>query len=244
MLYARVSSALLSLCCTVLPMASQAQTEDIRLARFPKSSYQVVSAQILGDVYRKVGLSTRVEPMPPARAPLEALAGRIDGEVSRVLNYGDTYSGMVRVDPAYNYFTMTAFSRLPIAIESRADLKKFRVGVVRGVQAAAEITEGMIGVEQAPNSESLFLMLALGRFDVAIDVDINGSFQVAKHELKAVHSVGVLQKSDGYHYLAPHKAALQPRIAAVIAEMKRTGELERLRRKYTAAFIALGIEPD
>jgi hypothetical protein len=26
--------------------------------------------------------------------------------------------------------------------------------------------------------------------------------------------------------------------------MRRTGELERLRRKYTAAFIALGIEPE
>jgi ABC-type amino acid transport substrate-binding protein len=235
---------LLSLCCIVLPVASLAQTEEMRLARFPKSSYQYVSAQILTDVYRKAGLTGKAEPMPPSRAPLEALAGRIDGEISRVLSHGDTYPGMVRVEPAYNYFTMTAFSRLPIAIESRTDLKKYRIGVVRGVQAAAEITEGLTGVELAPNSESLFLMLSLGRFDIAIDVDINGSFQIAKNELKGVRSVGVLQKSDGYHYLAPHKAQLQPRIAAAIVEMRRTGELERLRRKYTAAFIALGIEPE
>lgn len=220
------------------------QSEEVHLAVFPKSAYQYVSAKILSDIYLKSGLTVKLERMPPPRATKEALAGRIDGEVSRVKSYGDDNPTLIRVTPAYNYFNMTAFSKLAVSIESPADLKKYRVGVVRGLQAAADITEGLENVEKAVNSENLFLMLEAGRFDIAIDVDVNGAIQVAMHSLKEVHPVGALLKADGFHYLAPNKAYLQPRIQATIAEMKRSGELEQLRRKYTREFVQRGVEPE
>jgi ABC-type amino acid transport substrate-binding protein len=128
------------------------QVEPIHLAGFPKSAYQYVSAQILTDVYQKSGMGVKIELMPPPRATKEALAGRVDGEVSRVKSHGDDNPALIRVTPAYTYFTMTAFSRLAVSIESPADLKKYRVGVVRGLQASADITEGLDNVEMAVNS--------------------------------------------------------------------------------------------
>ena len=236
---ARAGTGLVLFC-----MGFSAWGEDVQLARFPKSANQYIAAQILADVYRKAGLTVSVVALPPARATLEVIAGRIDGEVSRVYTHAEDNPGLVRVEPGYNHFTMASFSKLAIKIESVADLQNYRVGIVRGLKAATDLTAGLPNVEKAVNSETLFLMLAAGHLDVAIDVDINGAFEVSRHQLKGVRNVGTLSRTEAFNYLAQRKAYLQSRVGAAIAELKRTGELDRLKRKYEQRFVELGVEPD
>lgn len=221
-----------------------AQAEELRLSRFPKSANQLIASQILQEVYRRCGLAAWIEPLPPSRAPIEALAGRLDGEVSRLRRHQDDYPALVRVTPAFDYFVMTAFSKRRIAVASREDLRRYRVGAIRGVQVVNDLVAGLEGVERAANSESLFMMLAADRFDIAVDVDINGAVQIHRLRQSGIQPVGVLLQAEVFHYLAPHRAYLQARLSEVISDMRRSGELERLKRRFSQQFIELGLEAD
>ena len=229
---------------TIASQHAAAQTEELRLARFPKSPNQFVASQIITEVYRQAGLTAKVVPMPPPRSAVEALGGQIDGEVSRLRTHVESNPGLVLVTPSFDYFTMRAFSKLSVAIRSADDLKNYRVGIIRGVQASMDLTREMDNVQAATNSESLMLMLAAGRFDVAIDVDINGEFQIKKHGLKDVHPVGDLLQAEVFNILAPGRANLEGRISASITRMKKSGELAKLKKRFNREFVEKGLEPD
>ncbi len=221
-----------------------ADDESIRLARFPHSGYQYIASRILSEVYRRVGLNVKFESMTPRRATTEALAGRLDGEVSRILSYAEAAPGMVRVAPAFAYFTMAGFARRNLDIDKSGDLRKYRVGIIRGVQAAIELAAEAKAVEQAANSENLMQMLQAGRFDLAVDVDINGAAVAARLGYTEVRQVGAWLKTEGYHYLAPHRAALERDLSAVISKMKQSVELERLRASLLAEYMRNPFDPD
>jgi len=224
--------------------ALAADAETIRLARFPHSGYQYIASRIRSEVYRRVGLSVRFESMTPRRATAEALAGRLDGEVSRVLSYAEAAPRMVRVTPAFTYFAMAGFARRNLDIDRSGDLRKYRVGIIRGVQAAIELAAEAKVVEQAANSENLMQMLQADRFDLALDVDINGAAVAARLGYTEVRQVGAWMKTEGYHYLAPHRAAMGHDLSAVIGQMKPNGELERLRASLLAEYMRNPFDPD
>jgi hypothetical protein len=104
--------------------------------RFPKSANQFVAARLVQEIYKRSGLSAKVESMPPKRATIEAKEGRIDGEVSRIENYFPDNPELIRVTPAYSSITITAFSRKSIVIQSKEDLAKYKNGIVCGVQTS------------------------------------------------------------------------------------------------------------
>jgi hypothetical protein len=72
-------------------------------------------------------------------------------------------------------------------------------------------------------------MLGADRFDVAIDVNVNGHFEIHKLNVSGAKDVGTLLQTEVFTVLSPVNAHLAPRLAKTIAQMKRTGELERLK---------------
>lgn len=95
-----------------------------------------MAARLVQEIYKRSGLSAKVESMPPKRATIEAKEGRIDGEVSRIENYFPDNPELIRVTPAYSSITITAFSRKSIVIQSKEDLAKYKNGIVCGVQTS------------------------------------------------------------------------------------------------------------
>jgi polar amino acid transport system substrate-binding protein len=205
--------------------------QTLRLARFPKSANQYVASQMVEVICKKSGLEVKIEPLPPKRATIEAKAGRINGEVSRIENYFLENPDLIRVSPAYSYIVITAFSKKPISIKSKDDLSNYKIGIVRGVQTSIDLTAGLSGVEEANNSEALFAMLAQDRFDVAIDVNVNGMFAIHKLGISTAKDVGTLLKTEVFFVLSPVSASLADGISQTIVQMKRSGELDRLKTK-------------
>jgi polar amino acid transport system substrate-binding protein len=217
--------------------------EELHLARFPRSGYQYVASQMLLEIYRQSELEARVVQMPPARANVEILAGRLDGEVSRIRSYAEQNPDLTLVMPSYVGFSMVAFSKLPVRIDGPADLTKYRIGIVAGVQASIELTANAANVASAPNTAALFAMLEAGRIDLAIDVDVNGRVHLAQHPTSQIQLVGKLSTTEGYHVLSAQRRDLAPRLAATISRMKASGELDRLRSRFEIN-LAIGQVPE
>lgn len=235
-----LSTGLLA-CLLALPVMGQ----EVQLARNEEAAEQAVAALILAEVYQKAGLTPVIQPLPGARANAMALAGDVDGEVARIAAYATTYPTLIRVEPSYYFLTSTAFAKVGgnVVVRTKDDLKKYRVGVVRGIAHAKTAIEGVLAVEEVATYQQMYQMLDAGRIDVAVDTGINGVYLTHKMGLTDVKQVADLARLELYNILAPQSRALAPRIAAVLKSLKQRGELGKLVQKHERAFLKSGVEP-
>jgi polar amino acid transport system substrate-binding protein len=220
-----------------------AHAEQLNLASNEKLVEQVIAARLLTDIYQRSNLIAKITPLPPARANLSTLNGTSDGEVARIDAYAGKNSSLIKVSPAYYFLSTVAFSKAPISIRSKDDLKKYKIGVIRGVAHSDAITEGLDNIDYANDSRSLFLMLKAGRFEVAIDTGANGNYLIKEMKLEDVHAVGELARLELFHILSPNKKHLVAPISKTISQLKNSGELDALTKKYEQDFLQSGVAP-
>jgi len=158
------------------------------------------------------------------------LNDQLDGEVARIGPYFEKNPSLFKVEPSYYYLVTTAFAKTDrnIVFNSIGDLKKYRVGIIRGVYHAAIATEGVPKLEVTDSVTQLFKMLESNRIDIAVDVGINGQDTINQLDLKGIKIVGAIAKRDFYNVLIQSKADLAPRISSVIKSMNASGELNKL----------------
>jgi polar amino acid transport system substrate-binding protein len=226
-----------------LVQGAAAQNENVRLTRIEKNADQYVAAQLLTDIYQRSGLTATIQSVPPRRATQMVLQGLADGEVARISSYGHQYPDLLMVAPAYYYLSTVAYAREPIAIHSKNDLRGYKIGIIRGIKRSEELVKDMPNVERVSDFKSLFLMLEAGRFDVALETELSGSYMIKNFNLKKIQQVAILQKHQVYHILAPHMKRLVPKISAMILALEKTGELEKLKQQYEQEFLHRGIDP-
>ena len=232
-------------CLVAVLMASAVMAYDVALVRNEKAAEQAIAASLLTEIYSRTGLTVRIDALPGARANSAALAGTTDGEVGRVQAYADANPGLTKVEPAYYFLTSTAFAKAGsgILIASRDDLKKYAVGIVRGIAHAAAATEGVARVQIVGDYDQMFKMLAAGRIDVAIDTGVNGDYVIRKLGLTDIKPVGELARLDLFNILHARQAHLAPKIGREIRMLKNSGELAKLIRKHESNFTMSGEAP-
>jgi ABC-type amino acid transport substrate-binding protein len=223
--------ALMVLMLAALPLQGQAQTVVLSLNQ--DEAVQDVAAALLTEIYKRAGLSAKIEPSPPARNTDKVLKNQLDGEVARVGPYFDKNPSLIKVEPSYYYLITSAFAKSSRAfvVNSPKDLQKYRVGIIRGVAHAAVATEGVPKLVVVNSVEQLFEMLELNRIDVAVDVHLNGLDVIRRMNLKGIQLIADLAKRDFYNALIPSKADLAPRISKVIKAMIASGELTAMTKK-------------
>lgn len=214
----------------LLILATHASAQIVRLGLAEGEAVQDVAADLLTEIYKRAGLTATIEPLPPSRVNFMVLRNEIDGEVARIGPYFDKNPSLFKVEPAYYYLVTSAFAHADrnITIHSTEDLKKYRVGTIRGVYHAAIATQGVPDVTVTDSVTQLFQMLAAKRIDVAVDVNLNGLDAINQLGLKGIKPVGDLAKRDFYNVLIASKADLAVRIAPVIKAMQASGELVKL----------------
>lgn len=221
---------------TVVAMCvgSMAMAQEVHLARNENAIGQAVAAKLLTDIYKKAGLGINITPLPGARANAVALAGEKDGEVARIAPYFAKNPTLIKVEPGYYYLTTGAFAKSDkgITIASKDDLKKYKVGIVRGIAHAETATEGLAGLQVTGSYDQLYQMLEAGRIDVAIDEGINGPATLKGLGLKGITQVGEIARLELFNVLTPAKKDLAPKISAAIKALKDSGELAKLTKRY------------
>lgn len=213
---------------------SVAMAQEVNLARNENAIGQAVAAKLLTDIYKKAGLTANITALPGARANAVALSGEKDGEVARIPAYFAKNPSLVKVEPGYYYLTTGAFAKSDkgVTIASKDDLKKYKVGIVRGIAHAEAATEGLAGLQVTNSYDQLYQMLDAGRIDVAIDEGINGPSTIKGLGLKGISQVGEIARLDLFNVLTPAKKDLAPKISAAIKALKDSGELAKLTKRY------------
>ena len=208
--------------------------EPLKFAQIIDTPDQVIGAKILMIAYERLAIPIEIFQMPGKRALRESSAGRIDGEVHRILSIGREYPTLIRVPTPINYIEPTVFSKNErFVVTECLDLKNFRVGIVRGVKHAEACTQGMKHVQIVGDSNLLMRILDKDRVDLAITAKINGLLQLKKLKINYIYPISPpLSQNPVYHYLNEKHRDLVPRIDKVFQEMQETGELEKLREKF------------
>jgi polar amino acid transport system substrate-binding protein len=230
MSYSKLTCILVALYFIVISTATFAEVITLGLAQ--NEAVQDVAAKLLTEIYRRAGLTSRIEPLPPARITQMVLNDQLDGEVARIGPYFSKNPSLFKVEPSYYYLVTTAFAKTGrnIKINSTQDLKKYRVGIIRGVYHAALATEGVAELEVTDSVTQLFRMLELDRIDIAVDVGINGQDIISQLGLKNIRPIAAIARHDFFNVLIKSKSELAPKISAVIKSMKSSGELDKLIR--------------
>jgi polar amino acid transport system substrate-binding protein len=212
-----------------------ASAQTIKLAANEKAVEQAVAMLLIKDIYRKAGLEPQIEALPAKRANQVTLDGSKDGEVARISPYAGNNPPLLRVDPPYYYLSTSAFTKIgrKLVIQTKEDLARYRVGIVRGIAHAERAVEGIPSVTIVDGYSSLYRMIDAGRIDVVIDTGINGQAEIRLLGLESsVGLAGDIAKFDLHHILHPRQKGLIPKISAAIKALQSSGELDALIKKY------------
>lgn len=204
--------------------------EVLTLAYNEDSAVGAVGIRVIQRVFDRIGVSVVFVSQPAARATLEASNGTIDGEIARIASYGSGLPEMVRVDPPWVRVRTVAYANAErhLQVRSAQDLAPLSVGIVRGIQHAAQVTKGLPQVTEVVRPKQLFDMLIVGRFDVAVDSDVNGRIFLQQRkrggEFKEVAEFG---QQKIFLYLHRRHSALLIRVSRALEESRARGELDR-----------------
>tara|TARA_R110001583_G_scaffold21088_2_gene80261 strand:+ start:3550 stop:4233 length:684 start_codon:yes stop_codon:yes gene_type:complete len=192
---------------------------------------QIVSEEILKVAYEKIGISIDIKGMPAKRSIQETNEGKVDGEVSRVFQIGELYPELIRIPTSINVIEPSVFSKnLHFTVTDCDDLKDYSVGIVRGAKFAELCTEKMDYVFVTKNINQALKLLDRNRVDIVIATKGNGLAALKKEGLESIYILSpALTKMPLYHYLNPKHKYLALKIAEVLSNMQKSGELEALR---------------
>ncbi|MES2125788.1 MAG: hypothetical protein V4463_00825 [Pseudomonadota bacterium] len=223
-------------------LAPAMASEAIRLVTINNVTSRV-NALVLKDVYRRLGIELQILAMPPSRVTAMATQGLADGEVNRILAYGDAHPTLIRIEPALNVWTVSAFYKVGSgpAPRSPADLAGRDVGIVRGIKATADMSSAS-HVSVAPSSRELMLMLNGNRFEIALDGTPESEFYIRRLGLQGIASIE-LNRYPLYHYLHEKHRNLVPVVAREIKKLADSGELKSLFDAASATLRDSGEEP-
>jgi len=169
---------------------------------------QEVGRIIIPEIYKKLDLDVSIKPLPAKRAQLMARAGKKDGEIMRIWTYGIENPTTIRVPtPYYSLETMAFIKKNSgVVINTKDDLKKYKLAKVRGVKHTNNVTIGMPFVR-----------------------DVDGILIIKKLGYKDIDAINQpLANLALYHYIHESKKNIIPKVDAVIKKMIVSGEMEKL----------------
>lgn len=229
---------LLAAACWLLP--ARAATPDKLVLALSATSYNSIQRPwlelIYREAFRRLGIQISVIALPTKRASVMADTGQIDGDLHRAHSYGDSHPNMVRVEFSHFPVTFYAYSkRKDIVLADGWDSfnhTSLRVQYILGSAIAGR----ELGRRVAPNQLSTVTDVELGlrkleldRADVLIALDLNVEplLPLPAFRRAGIHQVAQLDQVPCYLYLEKRHAALAPRLAQVLAQIKREGLIEQ-----------------
>uniref|UniRef100_B8DL91 Solute-binding protein family 3/N-terminal domain-containing protein n=1 Tax=Nitratidesulfovibrio vulgaris (strain DSM 19637 / Miyazaki F) TaxID=883 RepID=B8DL91_NITV9 len=236
-----------ALACACMVGASHAGQGDAAprrltfVAPWPKSEPEMQRLiRVYTEVFARLGMTFEVLDVPARRASERLENGLVDGDLSRVREYGTYFSNVVRVDEPHHTRLLVAYAlRDDIRLEDWSSLARtgLRVECPRGNVSCSDNVTRYVPVERYSENDTVeqgVLRLRQHRVDVYINVQgrVEDFVSVGDDGVKdapaRVHPVGVMGTVTGHMWLHRKHAALAPAIAEILREMKRDGTFARL----------------
>jgi polar amino acid transport system substrate-binding protein len=189
----------------------------------------LMAQRVLEHDYRQLGVEVRFEELPNPRTRSLLEAHEIDGLDYRIAN--NPLEGLQKISIPVTYEDLVVYTAgKRFKPEGWDSLRAYSVGYLVGATLLERRLQGM-KVDTAPNLDSLFRKLSLGRTDVAID----SRSSYCKASQLGVHNIVMLEPSLekllGYHWLSTRHQDLVPRLEAVLKKMEKDGTMKKLQEQ-------------
>jgi polar amino acid transport system substrate-binding protein len=200
---------------------------------------------VFAEVGKRLGTGVTVVMFPTPRLSAAVESGEIDGEMNRTLEYGAAHPALVRVDESLFNIVFAVYSAGAASqVEGIKSLPP---------SAIVEYRRGLLGCENALKpavpaaqlsdiltTEQGLKKLIAKRTDFYCDIDVavlNEMSTAKAPEFAAVRKLfDVGASTPLYPYLNKKAAALAPKLAVIIRQMKAEGLIERYRRAAMREF--------
>lgn len=207
--------------------------QPLKFTQIVDTPDQAIGAVIVKAAYEKLDIPVQFAILPGKRALVESSEGRADGEVHRIVEIADEYPTLLRVPTPINYIEPSVFSKKhEFEVTDCAALQGYQIGIVRGVKHSQLCTQGMENVFVGDDLTSVMRMLYAGRVELLITARINGLLMAKELGLDAIKPLSPpLSRFWVYHYLHKSHKELVPIIDNVFKAMRKSGELEAIRKQ-------------
>lgn len=186
---------------------------------------------VADEAFRRAGVRLRLVRLPAERGLINANADVEDGDLTRISGLEATYPNLIRVPEKLIDWEFCAFGRQPLSNASWENLRARSLGHIRGWKIYERAFGQPTTVITAVDSAQLFRQLQRERIEVALFERWQGLARIKRERLDGVHVLAPsLARREMYLY--PHKrhAALVPKIADALRDIKVEGLYDRLYR--------------
>ena len=208
-------------------IASHLQAQDKLTFSTINTDTPVVGAieKILQDAYTNLNITFDIKRLPPQRALAESNSGEVDGELFRIAGIEQEFPDLIRVSsPVYTVEGYTAIKKTDIIITNKDSIKPYKIGIVRGVQWAEDLTKGM-NVSVTNDYTSAVQMLDKGRIDLILGAKNLMEEETQKLGLNDIKiSDEAIVILELFHYLNKKHADLVPKISESINSLHSQNE--------------------
>ncbi|WP_028103792.1 substrate-binding periplasmic protein [Pseudoduganella violaceinigra] len=216
----------IALCiCLALP----ARAEELQLSVMSRSNTHADLWRAAEVAFQRVGVKAVVREVSPERSAVLANEGGTDGDVGRSSGLEQHYPSLVRVpEPIYHYApTAFAYRRFDVSAGWES-LRSHTVCIRRGLRQT-ELHTREVQRQMLPDEAAMLRMLAAGGCDVAI-IERNNNLARAAMEAdpRLQRLLPPMEVMPLYIYLNKRHAALVPKLAAALRQMRADGSMHRL----------------
>lgn len=195
-----------------------------------------ISALVLKEAYKKIGIDVYITPFPAKRSLFYANEGMADGELFRINGMEKKFTNLIRVPVAINQLeAMVMTKSADFTVSGWQSLTPYKLAIRRGVKFSEIGTEGMRRVTFNNNLALGRILLENSEVDVSVIARVNGLQVMEELGDKALHFLQPpLNIYPLFHYLHKKHEKLVPKLVTVLEDMKEKGRMDEIRNTYLA----------
>ncbi|WP_342118159.1 substrate-binding periplasmic protein [Pseudoduganella sp. OTU4001] len=178
---------------------------------------------------KRINITVVARPMSADRGVVEASMGQLDGAAGRSSGVEQKFPDLLRVpEPVYHYAPSAYSYMRPDVSRGWASLRSYSLCIRRGLQLTTARTRDMAR-QQLADEVSMLRMLKEGGCEVAImDRNEPAAKAVMATDPGLAQLKPALEEMPLYIYLHKRHAALVPKLAAALKQLRADGTLNKL----------------
>jgi len=194
--------------------------------------------ELAREMFKRIGVEVTVTRVPSERSLINVNAGLDDGDLFRVAGMEREYPNLVFVPEKMLDNDFVVFTkREDIEIREWDDLKPYRVAFVIGWKPYELNVKGTRDLTKVRSIELLLPMLENDRADVVLMDRWQGGWIAKQQQFKGRVLEPPLLRIAEFMYLNKKHAALAPKAAKALADMKADGSYQKLYDLYLRPFV-------
>jgi polar amino acid transport system substrate-binding protein len=179
--------------------------------------------------FKRIGVEVDVTAVPTERSLINANAGLDDGDLFRVAGVERQYPNLIRVPEKTMDADFIAYTkRTDIRIRAWPDLQPYVIAYTTGWKIYEAHMNGVREVTTTPSIQELIRLIDKDRVDVILMDYWQGQWALRQAGSRLHAQTPPLAQVEIFMYLNKKHAALVPRVAQALRDMKADGSYQRI----------------